>query len=262
MEEIKLIDYLLNSTTYSKNKIKTLLKNNLVLVNDKVENKATYLLNKNDTVRVLKGSFILPFPIIYEDDDIIAIDKPSDMLTIADDKEKEKTVYHLVSNYLKSKNKTNKVFIIHRLDKETSGIMILAKNKNIKKFYQDNWNEVALNREYLALVKGHLKVKSGKIVEYLKEENNLVKKTNKSGKKAITNYQVIKEYQDKSLVKIKILTGRKHQIRVAFKNLGNPIVGDKKYGNGKGKLYLKATKLVIKTKDNKILTLNSIKPNW
>ena len=263
MENINLITYLLNNTDYSKDKIKKLLKNKLVLVNDKVETKATTLLTKNDKVRLLKGSSTLPFPIIYEDDNIIAIDKPSGLLTIADDKEKEKTVYHQVSNYLKSKNKNSKVFIIHRLDKDTAGILILAKNIKVKKFYQDNWNKVALKREYMALVNGHLKRKENTIIEYLKENNKIVNITNeKLGKKAITKYTVIKEYKDKSLVKINIETGRKHQIRVAFKNLGNPIIGDEKYGKTKGKLCLKATKLVIKTIDNKVLTLKAIKPDF
>ena len=261
MENINLITYLLNKTTYSKDKIKSLLKNNLVLVNDKIVTKATTILTKNDKVNILKGSPYLSFPILYEDDNIIAIDKPSGLLSIASNQEKENTVYYQVSKYLKSKNKNNKVFIIHRLDKETSGVMILAKSEKVKNFYQNNWNELAINREYMALVEGHLKRKEGKIVEYLKENNNLVKVC-KQGKKAITNYQVIKEYQDTSLVKINIETGRKHQIRVCFKNLENPIVGDKKYGHGKNKFYLKASTLVIKTIDNQVLKIKSVRPNW
>lgn len=260
---MNLITYLKNTTDFSKEKIKSLLKNKQVLVNDKIETKATFILKETDTVRILKGSSYLPFPILYEDSNIIAIDKPSGILTISTFKEKEKTVYHLVSTYLKTKNKNQKVFIIHRLDKDTSGVLLLAKSKKVQEFYQNNWNQVALKREYIALVSGHLKKDTDTIIDYLKIDKNGQVKSQKDGKIAITNYQKIKEYKNSTLVKINIQTGRKHQIRLALKKIGNPIVGDKKYGITKNKeMCLKASLLKILTIDNKELTIKTIQPKW
>ena len=132
---------------------------------------------------------------------------------------------------------------MHRLDKDTSGIVVLAKDEKTKNQLQENWNEYVSLREYVAVVHGHLKEKSGKVIQNLMEtKTNLVyvSKT-KEGKEAITNYKVIKESDNYSMVSINIETGRKNQIRVAFQTLRNPIVGDKKYGDPRDKetrLYL------------------------
>jgi len=134
----------------SKNNIKSLLKNELVLVNDKVITKYDYLLNVNDIV-IIKTK-INDLEIIYEDKDIIVINKPYNLLTISNEKEKERTLYHMVSDYLKKKKQ--KVFIVHRLDKDTSGIIMFAKNEKTKKLYQDNWNDLVIKRGYIAVVSG------------------------------------------------------------------------------------------------------------
>ena len=197
-----------------------------------------------------KNKKTLPFDIIFEDDHIIVVNKPSGLLTIATEKEKENTLYHIVREYLINKNKNNKIFVVHRLDKDTSGIVILAKDEKTKNKLQENWNDYVVLREYVAVVEGILPKKSDRIVEYLKEtKTNLVYITkNKEGKEAITNYKVLKENNNYSLLEIKIETGRKNQIRVALANLNHPIVGDKKYGNKKAKenrLYLHANRLKI-----------------
>ena len=195
-----------------------------------------------------KGKAELPFDILFEDDHIIVVNKPSGLLTIATEKEKEKTLYHIVREYLVSKNKNAKVFIVHRLDKDTSGIVVLAKDMKTKNRLQENWNEYVSLREYTAVVHGHLKNKEDRIVEHLKENKiNLVYAVkNGEGKEAITNYKVIKENSNYSLLDIIIETGRKNQIRVAFNNMNHPIVGDNKYGDmkdDKSRLYLHANRL-------------------
>ena len=189
--------------------------------------------------------------IIYEDKYIIAINKPSKLLTIASNKEKEKTLYHEVSEYEKKKHKSNKIFIVHRLDKDTSGIVLFAKSEDIKKKLQDNWDKVAVKREYIALVNGKVKDKSKTLNNKLVEtKTNLVyvDDNSKFGKIAITKYNLIKYVNNNSLLDIEILTGRKNQIRVQLANIGHPIVGDIKYGLKKSfynRLMLHASKLVI-----------------
>ena len=184
--------------------------------------------------------------IIYEDKYLIIVNKKSGMLTISTDKEKINTLYHRVREYLQRQNKNNKVFIIHRLDKDTSGLIIFAKSEKIKGIMQDNWTNV--KREYLAVVNGNVKNDKGVIKTYLKEtKTNLVYSTNnKNGKLAITEYEKIKSNKLYTLLKINLLTGRKNQIRVHLNDIGYPIVGDKKYSKIKNKvkyLYLHANHL-------------------
>ena len=187
--------------------------------------------------------------ILYEDKFIIIVSKPPKLLTISTDKEKEKTMYHQVLTYVKQKHKSNKIFIVHRLDKDTSGILIFAKDEITKRKLQENWNEV--KRYYIALVEGNLKKTQDTIKSYLKETKTLLTYStkDKSGKLAITKYKVIKENKNYSLLDIEILTGRKNQIRVHMKDINHPIVGDKKYDsktNIINRLGLHAYKIVFK----------------
>ena len=189
--------------------------------------------------------------IIYEDKNILVVNKPSFLLTVSTSKEKENTLFYKVSDYVKKSNPKVKVFIINRLDKDTSGIVMFAKNKDIKYKYQNNWDKLVLKREYLAILSGKLESKQGTIKSYLKETKTLmVYSTNdkNAGKLAITNYKVIKENKKYTMVDIEIKTGRKNQIRVHMKELGNPILGDKKYGDKKSasnRLMLHAKRLII-----------------
>lgn len=174
--------------------------------------------------------------IIYEDREILVVNKPSGVLTISTPKEKEKTLFHMVSDYVKKSNPKAKVFIIHRLDKDTSGIVMFAKNQNIKYNYQNNWDKLVIKRGYVAVVDGLFDKKSDIIKSYLKETKTfLVYSSNdkKNGKLAITNYRVVKESKRYSMVDIEIKTGRKNQIRVHMNDVNHPILGDKKYGNKK-----------------------------
>ena len=133
---------------------------------------------------------------------------------------------------MKSKNNKAKVFVVHRLDKDTSGVLMFAKNEIIKNKLQNNWNEIVYKRGYLAIVEGKLDKKKGQIKNYLDEsKTQMVYVSNhRKGKLAITNYQVLKESRYNSLLEIFLDTGRKNQIRVHMQYLGHSIVGDKKYG--------------------------------
>lgn len=172
--------------------------------------------------------------IIYEDKFIIVVNKPSHLLTISTDNEKEKTLFHKVMLYEKRKNKNNKVFIVHRLDKDTSGLVLFAKDEKTKYFLQNNWDKDT-KRGYVALVHGKTKNKDT-LKSYLTETKTLLVHSThdkKIGKLAITEYERIAENNKLTLLKINIKTGRKNQIRVQLNDNNNQIVGDKKYGDNK-----------------------------
>lgn len=248
-ENGELLAYLYDNLDMPKKKIKQYLTHGSIFVNNVKVRQYNYPIVNGMEIVIdtdSKNKKVLPFDILFEDDNIIVVNKPAGLLTIATAKEKEKTLYHIVSEYLKSRDRNAKVFIVHRLDKDTSGIVVLAKGEKIKNQLQENWNEYVSLREYVAVVHGKLKNKSDRIVQNLNEtKTNLVYVVKTGGKEAITNYNVIKENDLYSLVSINIETGRKNQIRVAFKTLGNPIVGDSKYGikDSYNRLYLHANRL-------------------
>ena len=252
-KEGELLDYLYNNLDMPKKRIKQYLTHGSIFVNNNRTTKYNYKLVPGMNIVIdtdSKSKKTLPFDILFEDEHIIVVNKPSGLLTIATEKEKDKTLYHIVREYLVSKNQYAKVFIVHRLDKDTSGIVVLAKDEKTKNKLQENWNEYVSLREYVAVVHGHLKNESDTIIQKLKEtKTNLVYPTkDEDGKEAITKYKVIKESEDYSMVSINIETGRKNQIRVAFQTLRNPIVGDKKYGDPRDKetrLYLHANRLKL-----------------
>ena len=249
----ELLNYLYENLDMPKKRVKQYLMHKAIYINNNIVTQYNYKVVKGMNIVIdtdNKNKKSLPFEIVFEDDNIIVVNKPSGLLSIATNKEKEKTLYHIVREYLRSNDRNAKVYIVHRLDKDTSGIVILAKNERIKNQLQENWNEYVSLREYVAVVHGKLKEKSGTITQRLKEtKTNLVYVTkDKDGKEAITNYNVIKETENYSLVKIDIKTGRKNQIRVAFNTLNRPIVGDKKYSNYKdseNRLYLHANRLKL-----------------
>lgn len=182
--------------------------------------------------------------ILYEDKNLLVVYKESGLLTISTEKEKYNTLFHEVSLYLHKKNQ--KAFIVHRLDKDTSGLIIFAKDLKSKNILQENWDSVV--RKYYAVVLGKL-MGFDTIKSYLYEDKTFYTHVSKSNKGllAITNYNSLKSNDKYSLLDIRILTGRKNQIRVQLNNIGYPILGDKKYGNNRFKrLMLEAYYLNFK----------------
>lgn len=250
-------------TNKSKNNIKSLLKNGYVWVNGKVITKYNYLLDKGDKIVIGKDNNTFELKIIYEDNDIIVIDKPTKILSISNYKEKEETLYRKVSDYLKKEGK--KVFVIHRLDYDTSGVIMFAKNMKIQKLYQDNWNTLAKEREYTAIVEGNINDK-GHIESYLKETKTLLvySSKDKNGSFAITDYVKIKSNNKYSLIKVYISTGRRNQIRCHLSDIGHPIVGDSRYkakSNPINRLALHASTLkIINPLTNELMIFKSEVP--
>lgn len=243
-KEMILMDFLLQ--TYNRKNAKNLLKFKQVYVNSKQISQYDYLLKVNDIVEIQKKE-TTSLEIIFEDNEFIVINKPSGLLSMSDGKEKEKTAYHLVSEYLKKQDKRNKVFIVHRLDRETSGVLMFCKNEKIRNQLQNNWNKIVTDRGYIAIVEGTIKKKQDTLKNYLSEnKSQVVYITSKEkGKLAITHYKVLKQTKYFSLLDINLDTGRKNQIRVQLSYIGHPITGDKKYGaqtNAVSRLALHAHK--------------------
>lgn len=172
--------------------------------------------------------------IVYEDQDLIIINKPSGLLTIATDKEKRKTAYAILSNYVKMEDPENKIFIIHRLDRETSGLLMFAKNEKIKQQIQETWATTIEQRTYIGVVEGEVQKQEGTIVSWLHESKAFIvysSQNSQHGQKAVTHYKKIKGNNKFSLLQINLETGRKHQIRVHMQDINHPIIGDGKYGS-------------------------------
>ena len=171
--------------------------------------------------------------ILFEDKDILVVDKEAGLLTMGTEREKEKTAYFLLNDYVKKGNykSKNRVYIVHRLDRDTSGVLIFAKSEKNKLFLQKEWKR--FTKTYVAAVHGNLSQKEGIIRSYL-TENKAYKiystKDENKGKLSETAYKVMKETAEYSLLEITLLTGRKNQIRVHLAEAGHPVLGDKVYG--------------------------------
>ncbi|MDX9852180.1 MAG: RluA family pseudouridine synthase [Tenuifilaceae bacterium] len=171
--------------------------------------------------------------ILYEDHDIIVVDKASGLLSMGTDRDKQNTAYYHLTNYVKRGNPRSheRVFIVHRLDRDTSGLLVFAKSENAKYFLQDNWSD--FRKRYVAVVLGSFKDKEGVIESFLAESKSFrVYSTSDRtiGKYAKTGYWVVKENERFSLLDIELFTGRKNQIRVHLADKGHPVLGDKVYG--------------------------------
>jgi tRNA pseudouridine32 synthase/23S rRNA pseudouridine746 synthase/23S rRNA pseudouridine1911/1915/1917 synthase len=171
--------------------------------------------------------------VLHEDRDIIVVEKPCGLLTIGTDRDKSRTVHSILNEYVRKGDprSRNRVYIVHRLDRETSGILILAKSEAAKTFLQGHWQET--EKRYLTVVYGTLSPQSGTISSYLAENSAFTVYSTPdpaAGKLSHTEYTTLKEAKGFSLLEIHLLTGRKHQIRVHLSEKGHPVVGDRKYG--------------------------------
>jgi 23S rRNA pseudouridine1911/1915/1917 synthase len=241
----------------SRTTIKSLLAHRQVKVNDVIITKYNHTLRVGDTVSVIKGKGPVEFKsedikILFEDDYIIVIEKEAGLLSIATSNERERTAYSILRQHIKDENPKNQIFIIHRLDKETSGIMLFAKDIKIQETLQKNWHSAVLERSYIAIVEGVVAKKEDTITSWLKESSAMKMHSSDKpddGQIAVTKYKVIKQDKQFSMLKVILDTGRKNQIRVHMKEMGHPVVGDKKYGaktNPIQRMGLHANLLVFK----------------
>jgi 23S rRNA pseudouridine1911/1915/1917 synthase len=169
--------------------------------------------------------------ILHLDDAVVVVDKPTGLLSMGSEREKERTAHRLLNEYLKTRTRSRlqQAFVVHRLDRETSGLMIFARNQSTQAILQQNWKKVA--KRYLAVVEGAPTNGQGTLKDHLVERNSfMVHRVDKGGELAITHYRVLRRHGDKSLLELTLETGRKNQLRVQLAARGHPIIGDRKYG--------------------------------
>lgn len=236
----RLLDYLLEAMPDRKRTtVKDYLKHNQVMVNGNVTRQWDTPLEAGTEVRVNTSREFQTFhssrlSIVYEDDDIIVVHKGYGLLSMGTDRKSEGTAYWLLRDYVKRVDPRNKLFIVHRLDQHTSGLMVFAKTQEAKETLQHNWNNMVLDRTYVAVVEGgEIDPPQGTVRSYLAEntQHEVYSTQNPAeGKLAVTQYRTLRTRGKYSLVELSLQTGRKNQIRVHMKDLGHPISGDKRYG--------------------------------
>ena len=240
-EPCELLEFLLKTFQgQSRNSVKSLLGSHRVSIDGAPVTQFNFKLYPGDTIIIsdspIRKKTRSNLPIIYEDENLIVINKPTKLLSVPSDNEKGSTAFRMVNDYLQQKDKHNRAFIVHRLDEDTSGVLMFAKNDKMAKALTDgdNWNNLTKKRGYYAIVEGQLPNKEGTISSYLKKNSqNMMYSSKKKGdgQLAITHYKVIQESQLYTLVDVNIDTGRKNQIRVHLGDLGHNVIGDDKYGN-------------------------------
>ena len=190
-----------------------------------------------------------PFPILYEDRRLLVIEKPAGLLSMASDREKVRTAYRMATDYVRRTNPKGRVFIVHRLDRDTSGVLLFAKDEETKRAYQDSWDHLVSRRGYLAVVEGHPPKETDTIRTLLRENSaHKVYSVRSGGKEAVTHYSTVSRGKEYTLLEVDIDTGRKNQIRVHLSELGCPVAGDRDYGaatNPLGRLCLHAHILAL-----------------
>jgi 23S rRNA pseudouridine1911/1915/1917 synthase len=204
-----------------------------------------------DAVVTLGGRASAPFPrgltLVHEDDAILVVVKPAGLLTVATERERERTAYRLLWDYLGAKqgSKQARPFIVHRLDRETSGLLVFAKSESVKRTLQAQFEARTVERVYRALVEGRPAREQGTLESRLAEDRMLRVRSAERGRVAITHYRVLAARRENTLLELRLGTGRRHQIRVQLAESGWPIVGDVTHGgprSGAGRLCLHATR--------------------
>lgn len=252
-EAAELLPFLLTKMGgMTRTSIKQLLGQRRVKVNNAIQTRHDTPLRKGDliTIESGRGNAELRHPklrIIYEDDALIVVEKKNGLLTVPyNPKSTETTALSILKDYVKKQSRQSSVYVVHRLDRETSGVLVFAKSPELQEYMRTYWRQLVSKRTYVALVEGKLQKREGTITSWLTEDDRTAmvysSPTNNGGQKAITHYQVVKESTlqsddtaltaEYSLVELNLETGRTNQIRVHMATIGHPVVGDRKYGHG------------------------------
>ncbi|MDR0370526.1 MAG: RluA family pseudouridine synthase [Prevotellaceae bacterium] len=238
-EQAELMPFLIAKMGGSRTAVKSLLSHRQVSINDKVTTRYNTLLEKGDiiTINHSRGNVALVHPklrILYEDSALIIVEKKEGLLTVGTEKGHETTAFDILKNHVKKSSPRHRIYTIHRLDRETSGVLVFAKSREIQLKMQANWHQTVVKRIYIALVEGRVEKESAEIRTWLTENEKSLKVHSSvhknDGREAVTHYKRIKSNATHSLLEIALETGRKNQIRVHMQSIGHPIAGDKKYG--------------------------------
>ena len=252
-EAAELLPFLLTKMGgMTRTSVKQLLGQRRVKVNNAIQTRHDTPLRKGDliTIESGRGNAELRHPklrIIYEDDALIVVEKKNGLLTVPyNPKSTETTALSILKDYVKKQSRQASVYVVHRLDRETSGVLVFAKSPELQEYMRTYWRQLVSKRTYVALVEGKLQKREGTITSWLTEDDRTAmvysSPTDNGGQKAITHYQVVKESTlqsddtaltaEYSLVELNLETGRTNQIRVHMATIGHPVVGDRKYGHG------------------------------
>ena len=230
--------------------VKQLLSQRRVTINAGIQTRHDTPLKPGDLVNILqgRGNVELRHPklrVIYEDNALIVVEKKNGLLTVPyNPKSSEMTAYSILKEYVRKQSNRNTVHVVHRLDRETSGVLVFAKSAELQEYMRTYWKQLVTKRTYVALVEGHIEKTEGTITSWLTEDHQtaMVYSSDKDngGQKAITNYKVLKtttigegdQEMPISFVELNLETGRTNQIRVHMQSIGHPIIGDRKYGHG------------------------------
>jgi 23S rRNA pseudouridine1911/1915/1917 synthase len=237
----------------SKTSVKALLGHGRVWVNGTPVTHFDKQLNPGDEVLVSheKGHAAFSHPqlkIVWQDDELIVVNKRDGLLSVSDTPSQERTAWFLLSQYVKNINPRNRIFVLHRLDRGTSGLMMFARNRNIQEYLRANWYEMITRRTYIAVAEGVPEKSEDTVTTWLAENSRMkVFCTDpQHGREAVSRYRVLKNNEQYSLVELELETGRKNQIRAQMEHIGHPVAGDPKYGartDPAGRLMLHATRL-------------------
>lgn len=236
--ETELMVFLLETLSgRSRTAVKSLLSHRQVTVNGRPVTQFDHPLRPGDRVVLSRERPAEPFRhpmlrIVYEDDSLLVIDKRNGLLSMGTDRERERTAYFILSTYVKKRDPRNRIFIVHRLDRDTSGLMLFAKNEKVKIALQESWETAVFERKYVAVTEGRPSRPEGRISTYLTENKGYkVFVSNKNtGEKAETMFRVLEANDSYALLELELATGKKNQIRAHMEYIGIPLAGDKKYG--------------------------------
>lgn len=240
-KESKLLDFLFEKLAdRSRTDVREMLKSGRVVVSGIGTTAFDYAVKPGDEVRILpkqklpQGTFSNKnLNILYEDNDVVVVNKREGLLSVGTDKDKENTAYHFINQHVRRQGRGKHIFVVHRLDRKTSGVMMFAKSLRARDMLRNDWNNMVVERSYFAVVEGIPPKKRDTIKSYLTEDKMLKIHSswiNNGGDFAVTTYEVLKSNEQFSLVKLNLDTGRKNQIRVHMSEIGCPVAGDAKYG--------------------------------
>ena len=254
-EPMELMEFLASKMPdASRTKLKSLLSKRIVYVDKVITTQFNFPLQPGMKIEISKDKGRKEFSnrllkIVYEDAYIIVVEKMEGLLSVNTERQKERTAYTILNEYVQRSGKHHRIYIVHRLDRDTSGLMMFAKDEKTQRTLRDNWHEIVTDRRYVAVVEGTMEKDYDTVVSWLTDKTLYVSSSDydDGGSKSITHYKTIKRANGYSLLELDLETGRKNQIRVHMQDLGHPIVGDGRYGleevNPIGRLALHAFKL-------------------
>ncbi len=238
-EPCELMAFLMKTISgVSRTKVKEYLSQKMVYVDHRIITQYNAPLVKGQLVQICKRGNKHSFSsryvkIVYEDAFMLVVEKERGILTNAQPGQKQRTVKNILDEYVKHQNRTMSVHTVHRLDRETSGLLLFAKRRDVQQMFVENWKDIVTDRRYIAVVQGEMEKDSGTVASWLKDNRMFVVYSSvrdNGGQYAVTHYRTLKRANGFSLVELLLETGRKNQIRVHMQDLHHPIVGDTKYG--------------------------------